>query len=159
MFICSGIGRRFRKAQETDAADGLESVIETFAYALATILLERLRSLGSLVGPWGPMDTRIETRSLQGADLSQCGDHPLGQHIFGVCSGPQSHQQLAQLATSRTPFMQRLSDRLRRWAEAQASNDLQGVTIVISCDRDPGRAHRTCMQRVRNNVGMDRYGV
>ena len=37
--------------------------------------------------------------------------------------------------------MQRLSDRLRRWAEAQATNpDLQGVTIVISCDRDPGRA-------------------
>ena len=156
MFICSGIGRRFRKAQETDAADGLDSVIETFAYALAMILLERL---GSLVGPWGPMDTRIEMRSLQGADLSQCGDHPLGQHIFGVCSGPQSPQQLAQLATSRTPFMQRLSDRLRRWAEAQASNDLQGVTIVISCDRDPGRAHRTCMQRVRNNVGMDMYGV
>lgn len=52
MFISSGIGRRFRKAQETDAADGLDSVIETFAYALATILLERL---GSLVGPWGPM--------------------------------------------------------------------------------------------------------
>ena len=57
--------------------------------------------------------------------------------------------------------MQRLSDRLRTWAEAQAQRvqrettgkpgspgdlpghqannpDFRGVTIVISCDRDPG---------------------
>eukprot|EP00913_Durusdinium_trenchii_P030671 g28725.t1 len=34
--------------------------------------------------------------------------------------------------------MLRLSERLRSWAEAQAANpDLKGVTIVISCDRDP----------------------
>lgn len=62
---------------------------------------------------------------------------------------------------ARTPFMQRLSDRLRTWAEAQANGfngkvhgvngwrrvapghqannpDFRGVTIVISCDRDPG---------------------
>lgn len=80
--------RRFRKAQETDAADGLESVIETFD---------------------------------------------------------------RNAITPGTPFMQRLSDRLRRWAEAQASNDLQGVTIVISCDRDPGEGEHKIMNVIRNH--------
>ncbi|CAJ1336159.1 unnamed protein product [Effrenium voratum] len=54
--------------------------------------------------------------------------------------------------TPGTPFMQRLSDRLRRWAQEQAANpDLQGVTIVISCDRDPGEGEHKIMEVIRNH--------
>lgn len=54
--------------------------------------------------------------------------------------------------TPGTPFMQRLSDRLRTWAEAQANNpDFRGVTIVISCDRDPGEGEHKIMNVIRNH--------
>ncbi|CAE7793557.1 XRN2, partial [Symbiodinium sp. CCMP2456] len=54
--------------------------------------------------------------------------------------------------TPGTPFMQRLSDRLRHWAASQAAvPDLQGLSIVISCDRDPGEGEHKIMEVIRNH--------
>ncbi|CAE7726055.1 XRN2 [Symbiodinium sp. CCMP2592] len=54
--------------------------------------------------------------------------------------------------TPGTPFMQRLSDRLRHWAASQvAVPDLQGLSIVISCDRDPGEGEHKIMEVIRNH--------
>ncbi|CAK8990402.1 unnamed protein product [Durusdinium trenchii] len=81
--------RRFRKAQETDAEDGLTEAVELFD---------------------------------------------------------------RNAITPGTPFMLRLSERLRSWAEAQAANpDLKGVTIVISCDRDPGEGEHKIMNVIRSH--------
>eukprot|EP00930_Biecheleria_cincta_P105722 TRINITY_DN9864_c0_g1_i2.p1 TRINITY_DN9864_c0_g1~~TRINITY_DN9864_c0_g1_i2.p1 ORF type:complete len:911 (-),score=145.76 TRINITY_DN9864_c0_g1_i2:119-2812(-) len=52
--------------------------------------------------------------------------------------------------TPGTPFMVRLGNRLRSWAQAQSSN-LQGVTIVISCDRDPGEGEHKIMDVIRRH--------
>ncbi|CAE7233734.1 RAT1, partial [Symbiodinium necroappetens] len=54
--------------------------------------------------------------------------------------------------TPGTPFMQRLSDRLRLWAAYQAAvPDLQGLSIVISCDRDPGEGEHKIMEVIRSH--------
>ncbi|CAE7200302.1 xrn-2 [Symbiodinium pilosum] len=54
--------------------------------------------------------------------------------------------------TPGTPFMQRLSDRLRSWAATQAAApDLQGLSIVISCDRDPGEGEHKIMDVIRHH--------
>ncbi|CAE7569800.1 RAT1 [Symbiodinium natans] len=54
--------------------------------------------------------------------------------------------------TPGTPFMQRLSNRLRSWAATQAAvPDLQGLSIVISCDLDPGEGEHKIMEVIRNH--------
>eukprot|EP00929_Paragymnodinium_shiwhaense_P007605 TRINITY_DN111512_c0_g1_i1.p1 TRINITY_DN111512_c0_g1~~TRINITY_DN111512_c0_g1_i1.p1 ORF type:complete len:801 (-),score=140.51 TRINITY_DN111512_c0_g1_i1:316-2718(-) len=52
--------------------------------------------------------------------------------------------------TPGTPFMLRLTARLEKWAEANASCEhLSGVTIVVSGDRHPGEGEHKIMEVIR----------
>lgn len=65
--------------------------------------------------------------------------------VEGVCKSFDRNS-----VTPGTDFMDRLSRRLQDWAEAQASTpQLQGVTVVISDDRDPGEGEHKIMEVVR----------
>jgi len=54
--------------------------------------------------------------------------------------------------TPGTPFMVRLGERLRNWAKVNASRpELCGVTVVISCDREPGEGEHKIMDVIRRH--------